>query len=352
MIKVYIEKENAPDLPMSLVFWPNFRFPISPKRLFLKEIMAQYTEPFFQIVEQPEDADFFSVPYEYFFAEDEAQPYLQNVFAKAKAARKKVLLFDYTDYCDRTVSLPPHAILFRVSVYRHHKRENEIVMPYFVEDMGTRYNLVPKENEEECVVGYCGQSRFAHIVKECRARLKWFFYSLWLRLSDDHNPSVHQRGVFWRTRALRILAHARIPLAVKERSFYSLHSSSHTEDPQTVRKEYIENLREADLALCIRGDANASQRFYEALSAARTPLFLDTDCVLPLEEIIDYDKVILRITSGEIERMPERVRAWQKNKSNGLAARNLYTSYLRLDRYFALVFDREKSPYKDFLYAS
>ncbi len=349
MVKIYIEKENAPDVPMSPVFWPNFRFPISPKRLFLAEIMAQYHEPFFQIVEQPADADFFAVPYEYFFVLDQGSVYLSSVYEKARQAGKKVLLFDYTDYCDRAVSPPSHAILFRVSVYRHHKKENEVVMPYFVEDMGARHNITPKEKGERCVVGYCGQSRFASIARALRARLKWLVYFFWLHLVGDPNPLVHMRGIFWRARALQILRNAGIPLLVKERAFYSLHRASLTEDPAVVRKEYIENLREADLALCVRGDANASQRFYEALSAARLPLFLDTDCVLPLEEVIDYDRVMLRVHSHEIATLPARVRAWQGGK--GLAARNLYTEYLRLDRFFATVFDREKSPYKRILFS-
>lgn len=357
MIAVYIEKKDAPvHLPYSLVFWPNFRFEISPKRLFLREIMVQYQEPFFHIVERPEEAEFFAVPFEYFFVQKEHPEYLTRVFASAHAAQKKVLLFDYTDYVDWMPVLPPHAILFRVSAYRHHKRQNEIVMPYFVEDMGARYGITPKEKAEKPIVGYCGQSKFGSRMKALRAHLKWLAQAAARVLSGDPDCAAHRRGIFWRQAALRTLRDSGVEQRVIERPFYALHRFSNAFDPNTVRREYIENLRECTVALCVRGDANASQRLYEALSAGRIPLLIDTDCVLPLEEVISYDSVMLRVSSRDIQTLPARVRSWWEKETpeSFLArerrAREIYERYLRLDRFFAFVFAREKSPYKNLLY--
>ena len=352
MVRVYIEKQGVPEVLMSLVFWPNFKFEISPKRLFLREIMAQYTEPFFHITDRPEEADFFAVPYEYFLAQDVYPQYLARVFALAKSAGKKVLLFDYTDYVDRQPQLPSHAVLFRVSAYRHRKQQNEIIMPYFVEDMGKHFSIAPKEKSETCVVGYCGQSQFQNIGRKWRASLKWLFLSLLLRVRRDREPRTHMLGVLWRAEALRVLRVGGVRTSFIERSFYSLHRGVNLSDPSEVRRAYVENLRECDLALCVRGGANASQRFYESLSASRIPLFLDTDCVLPLEEIIRYDEALLRVPSREIETLPTRVRGWWAKQTpqsflvRQESARAIYEKCLRLDRYFEIVFDRERSPYK------
>src|SRR3989338_6107491 len=98
MTKVYIAQNAIPELPLSLVFWPNFRFPIKESRLFLRDIMAEYQESFFTVVATPEEADFFAVPFEFFDVLDGFLPYLESVYAGAKALGKKVLLFDYTDY--------------------------------------------------------------------------------------------------------------------------------------------------------------------------------------------------------------------------------------------------------------
>lgn len=358
MPNVYIEQQGVPELPMSLVFWPNFRFEISPKRLFLRDIMEQYQAPFFAIVTTPEEADFFAVPFEFFDVVDRHAPYLENVYAKAQTLGKEVLLFDYTDYVDRVPKLPAHAILFRVSVYRHHKRNNELIMPYFVEDLGKRYAIAPKVREREPSIGYCGQSDFASFGRHVRALVKRCLSYALLLARFDKNPSVHKRGIFWRRKALSLLSQSGLECNFVVRRYYSLHQKSGSFEPRRNRDEYVENLRTCDLALCTRGDANASQRFYEALSASRIPLFLDTDCVLPLEELISYDECMVRVPSNDLGRIAQRVHAWNTEHDTpaflkaGERARQLYEKYLRLDCYFACIFDREKSPYRSLLYGA
>ncbi len=356
MTKVYIERQGAPELTPSLAFWPNFRFTISPKLLFRQEIAAQYQTPFFEIVSEVSRADFVAVPHEYFEAVQYAPEYLERVFALAKTARKKVLLFDYSDFVETEARIPADAVLFRISAYRHHKKQNELVMPYFVEDMGVRYGIAAREKGDTGIVGYCGQSKFGSPWRRLRARVKRLAQSALLRLRRDPYPAAHERGVFWRARALSLLRRAGVATSFIERPFYSLHRFSAPLDPATLRREFVENLRGCALALCVRGDANASQRFFEALSASRIPLFLDTDCSLPLEEIIDYDRVMLRVPARELALLPARVREWWSGETpeSFLAmehrAREVYETYLRLDRFFAIVFDREKSPYRQTLF--
>ncbi len=357
MTKVYIQQQGIPELPLSLVFWPNYKFPIKESRLFLRDIIEQYPAPFFTIVSDPKEADFFAVPFEFFDVLDRFLPYLEAVYAAAQIAEKKVLLFDYTDYVDRIPHLPKHSVLFRVSVYRHHKRENELVMPYFVEDLGKRYGIAPQQVHTEPIIGYCGQSGFSSRSRHLRAIIKRCFSVLLLYLRLDAHPSVHTRGIFWRRRAIRIVQRSGIRSSIVVRRFYSLHQKSGSFEPRRNRDEYVENLRECDLALCTRGDANASQRFYEALSASRIPLFLDTDCVLPLEELIDYDRVMLRVSWKNLQRMPELLQGFiaklsvSRTQQIEREARVVYDEYLRMDRFFAIVFDPVKSPYLSILSA-
>ncbi len=358
MTKVYIPDTTSvrAGLPISLVFWPNYRFGIPDKRLFLKEIMEPYTEPFVEIVSTIEKADFVAVPFDFFFVEQYASDYLRRAYAVAEEAKKKVLLFDYTDYVDRSPRIPPHAILFRVSSYRHHKRQNEIVMPYFVQDFGVSYGIKPKGKGNPLLVGYCGQSRFGNVFRKWKAVAKWTAQSVALYLNRDGNPKVHKRGIFWRNIAIRALRKGGIESRIIERSFYSLHRFGASIEPKDLRHEYVENLRECDLALCTRGDANASQRFYEALSASRIPLFLDTDCVLPFEEIIFYDDFIVRVPASDVTRISAYIRSWDSMHSTESflerekRSREVFENYLCLDRYFAIVFDRERSPYASILY--
>ena len=357
MTRVYIEEQGMPaDLSPSLVFWPNYKFHLKERRLFLRDIMAPYQTPFFDIVSSIEDADFLAVPFEYFDVLDHYAPYLSSVYERAEKAGKKVLLFDYTDYVDRDSRLPAHAVLFRVSVYRHHKKENELVMPYFVEDFGKRFGMAPKKLSSPPIVGYCGYSGLGSMGRKIRALGKRMGQSLKLHLAGDPLVPVHARGIFWRQSALLSLRRAKgITPRIIERTFYSLFKADKVFDPARNRTEYIENMRDSDLSLCTRGDANASQRFYETLSAGRIPLFLDTDCVLPLEEVLPYDHALIRVSWKKVRRLGEEAARFanaltaEDAFARASTAQDLYQS-LRLDRYFRRVFDREKSPYADQLW--
>ena len=357
MASVYIEQDGIPPLPCSLVFWPNYRFPLSEKRLFLRDIMAVYEQPFFSIAQHIEEADFVAVPFEYFDVLDRHGSYLQHVYAVAKKAGKKVLLFDYTDYVDRDSVLPPEAVLFRVSVYRHHQKKNEIVMRYFVEDIGSRYGIEPKHKSSAPTVGYCGYARFGSALRRIRAEVKRVLQLCMLVLYFDPIPFVHQRGMFWRTKAITILRASGLPHAIIERPFYSGHRASVTTSPDSIRREYVENLRECDMALSVRGDANASQRFYEILSAGRIPLFLDTDCVLPLQESIRYDDCMIRVSSKDVSLLGKKATSWYAGRSElelleaQEKSRKFFQEYLRLDRYFDIVFNRARSPYVTLLFS-
>ena len=69
---------------------------------------------------------------------------------------------------------------------------------------------------------------------------------------------------------------------------------------RAMRREYVDSVFGNLYSLCVRGAGNWSYRFFEALSAGRIPVLIDTDCVLPLDSAIDWDKHICRIPIGRI----------------------------------------------------
>ena len=109
--------------------------------------------------------------------------------------------------------------------------------------------------------------------------------------------------------------------------------------PADIRREFVENLLGADYALCVKGDANCSVRFYEALSLGRIPLFLNTACVLPLEDTINYRDFCMFVDWWDIEHIgdiladfhaklsPEKFEDMQRK------AREAYQKYLRMDAF-------------------
>ena len=72
--------------------------------------------------------------------------------------------------------------------------------------------------------------------------------------------------------------------------------------------KFDDNLRSATYALCIRGAGNFSARFYEALSFGRVPLFVDTRCVLPLEDDIDWRHHCVWVDRSDVGRIGDPAR--------------------------------------------
>ena len=69
---------------------------------------------------------------------------------------------------------------------------------------------------------------------------------------------------------------------------------------QIMRKEFYQNIYHSDYTLCIRGTGNFSARFYETLALGRIPIFINTDCMLPFNDVIEWKKHIIWIEQNEI----------------------------------------------------
>ncbi|MEO8234792.1 MAG: exostosin family protein [Flavobacterium sp.] len=59
--------------------------------------------------------------------------------------------------------------------------------------------------------------------------------------------------------------------------------------------EYYQNIYQSDYVLCVRGAGNFSVRLYETLMLGKIPIFVDTDCLLPFEEIINWKNHVIWI---------------------------------------------------------
>jgi hypothetical protein len=82
-----------------------------------------------------------------------------------------------------------------------------------------------------------------------------------------------------------------------------------------LRRQFLNNLTNNAYALCVRGTDNYSWRFYEALSLGRIPIVIDTDCVLPWEEQIPWERLILRVPSTCLTELPDRLWQWHSSFS-------------------------------------
>ncbi len=323
--KVYIGEllpEKKSYLP---ILYPNLGRQHKPDRLFLDRAYDVLHEPIVEIVSDPALCDYFLLPYDYFNIEKFTK-YLSNFSELAQKYDKKVLIFDFSDF-DRKIDIP-NSVQFRVSLYksskRENERENEFAIPPFVENLEA---FEPRNKSEVPVVGFVGFSKFS-----------------WRGLLSS---GPRRPGLYFRHRAVKILKNSRdIVTNIKERSGYAGHKDTIGMDPEVARREYLDNICNSDLVLCVKGDGNYSIRFFETLALGRIPILIDTDCSLPLEEEIDYDKFILRVDYRDLEKLPEIISNWWQNISNEdfesmqKQAREAFENYLRMDKFLPRIFEQ------------
>ena len=156
-------------------------------------------------------------------------------------------------------------------------------------------------------VGFCGYAPGAEPTRTPRAVAR----ALKRRLRVARGEVAD--GVYARARALRALDRSpkvRLIATVRDAFWAGAVVPGRPDDlalMRSARAEFVENLRRSDYVLCARGGGNFSYRLYEALSAGRIPLFVDTDCVLPFEDEIDWRSLCVWVDERDVARVADAV---------------------------------------------
>lgn len=108
-----------------------------------------------------------------------------------------------------------------------------------------------------------------------------------------------------------------------------------------ARREFVRNLRESDYGLCVRGSGNFSFRFYETLCMGRIPVFVDTDCVLPLDFDIEWRDYCVWVEADDVGRIGDRILEFHESlgeaefEERQHACRRLWETHLSPEGFFA-----------------
>lgn len=336
MLKVFIILKNYAHLP---VLYPNLGFVEKKKSLFFNEAFRYYTAPVFSIVNDPAVADYFLIPHEFYFFRNDAG-YLQAHVDLSKKYQKEILIFTHSDY-DQEIKLP-NAIVFRISQYGYKKKANEILMPPYAEDLlGSAPLSIRHKQPEKLVIGFCGWANLTNMRDKVGYYVKLSTHVAKQFLTGNQQMAVRRSGIWFRKKALKVLQKSsRVRTNFLIRDSFSGHRFTMKLDPIIARQEYISNMLNSDLALAVKGGGNNSLRFYEALSLGRVPLLLDTDCILPLADIINYKEFVLFVDFRELDKIDviaadfyQKLSAedWLEMQTKARAA---FVNYLRIDSFF------------------
>ena len=280
--------------------------------LGLDEIRCNSYNPESPIVltDSPADADWVALPmyWSYYLWNDKANmPEAFEIADEADKYAKPLIIWFKGDL----VPVIPfkNSILFLPGIVRTKMMPGYRACPVFVEDPEPIYGREEirfRKKTEKPLVGFCGFGSMS------MTKLGWSIaYGLYLnavkrirKSNYDEIPIVPATRI--RNRAMKYLErHSGIDTCFTVRSSYTSKHALH--DANESSRIFYGNIYGTDYTLCVRGFGNWSYRFYETLACGRIPVFVDTDCVLPLESRIDWRRYCVWVDSSELHLIGEKV---------------------------------------------
>ena len=264
----------------------------------------------FQLVGSPSQADVVLLAYKWSHYVNRGHiAQAEQAAQGAQSASKPFIVFCAGDFPAR---LPfDNALLFETAGYRsalgyvYHSGQ-----PIFLPDYRQLYcqnGWQPRPKTARPVVGFCGLAggsalqllsrRAANLGQRLSYRLGW----------RKWEPPPFETSSF-RQRVLGQFASSPgIDTNFILRKKYRAGVSGEKDPHHPSRLEFVGNILNTDYTVCMRGGGNFSVRFCETLSLGRIPLFIDTDCLLPWHDQLDYKAHFPWIEMHELPHAAEKL---------------------------------------------
>ncbi|WP_417876895.1 exostosin domain-containing protein [Winogradskyella sediminis] len=210
----------------------------------------------------------------------------------------------------------PHVKLFRQSGYRSKAPAWHVGLPVFISDpLKEQFNtntVFERPYTENPTIGFCGYAT-SDVVLALKTKLKIAIKNLgyYLKLHSQE-PEMILAAAQWRHRILKQLeAHHGLMTNFIYRTKYRA-GSQNVEQRATSTLEFFNNIKASDYVICARGAGNFSVRLYETLAMGRIPVFVNTDCILPFTEGIDWKEHMVWVEADEIDNIGAIVSEFHK----------------------------------------
>lgn len=267
------------------------------------------------------EGDFTILPMnlEYYYIRNKKDQ-MESYITEAHKVGKKVIAFNDGDNGVRC-KLGSDVIVLCQNAYQSKRKPNEYGNSFIVEEdpMKEFFNcddIAIRDKGEKPRVGFDGFGKesvvkvlyhsFRNIIDNIKYSFGLSFYI----------PNKVIPATLIRTKALDILEEDnRIEANFKIRNQFRAGAKT-AEEQRQKSLEFFTNMLDSDYVLCARGVGNFSKRFYETLAMGRIPVFINTDCVLPFDNIIDWKKVCVWIEEQDIDSIAEKLCEFHASISN------------------------------------
>ena len=334
MLKLYTNEQFLTEPYRSKVF---------PLLFDLRFLKTNLLKDYYVLVDLVADCDVvvFPINYVLFYKFKEAFFELVDV---AKKYNKPIWIytsgdFGFTNYIKNSYT-------FRLGGFHSKLSENTFVMPSFINDpYGSflPYNFSIIKREIKPTIGFVGhaQTGLKKYIKELLSYIKLSFKQR-IKISFFDSQSFYPSSIK-RAKYLHLLKKCKeLDCDFIFRNKYKAGAVSKTEI-QTTKREFYENIYKNAYTFCVRGAGNFSVRFYETLAIGRIPILLNTDCRLPMDNIIQWQKHCIILDESKNEDLEQQILNFHNSLSDtqfeNIQASNrlLWETYLMRHNYFIKV---------------
>lgn len=233
-----------------------------------------------------------------------------TIVKECAAINKKVIAFNAGDFGVR-IPYFKNLIVLRPSGYKSKFTDNEYAFPAFIADPLKKYfdtdKVFQRPYQSKAVIGFCGQTNLSRL-----NAIKEIFKTLlrnimcYMGFSKDE-PQQLLSTSFFRASVLKTLEKSEdVKTNFIFRKKYRAGVTSEKDSHKTTL-EFYKNLKDSDYVVCVRGAGNFSVRFYEAMAMGRIPVFINTDCSLPLVNWIDWKKHVVWVDYKNRNQVTQKV---------------------------------------------
>ena len=323
---------------------------IKNKEFTDKERMAIYgvSETDFQVTETIEEADIVVLPMSWnYYTKHKKMKQTDSLIKKAKDLNKPVWSYNAGDF---GVKIPyfNNVACFRQGGYASQFSAHEYTLPPFITDPLKKYfdsgRILERSYQNQPLIGFCGQANgsWLNAIKELVTTAGRNLKTRVGHLKEEPQNIISTS--FLRASVLKKLQQsAMVKTSFILRKKYRA-GVKHNKDKHKTTLEFYNNINQSDYIVCVRGAGNFSVRFYETLALGRIPVFINTDCSLPLDEVIPWKEHVVWVQYRERHRVAQKVTEFHQALSETdfialqQANRNLWKANLTLGGFFKTFF--------------
>jgi len=277
----------------------------------------QFYKTYFELTDDPNEGDvgFLPMTLNYYINNNQMQLVDSFVNKMDKLCKKVVIWVDGDNDVNYSKS---NCILIKYSGYKSNNKINEFIMPGDLKiDLLDKYfsgKVVIREKLLIPSVGFIGIAEYPKIKLILLIFKNMLLQFIYFIKKSIFEPSLIIPYLIKRKKILKkIMNDARINSNVMIRNRFAF---GIRDNNRKARMEFINNIVNNDYSICMRGAGNYSIRFYETLCLGRIPIFVNTDCVLPFEDKINWKDHCIWIEESNKKNIGNKILEFHQNISN------------------------------------